>query len=219
MGSPSDELREKLQVAFSGYKFRDERCGMCSVDADADLLAKRLAKKPLREFTADDTLSYCRLLQCQPDTGAKFIFPKLLELRTTESERLIHEKYQKLRLHFTPPEQLAVDGYSENEWHTALGTRDLATILSRLSLIKILSGRIEPFLAEWLGSNPPPHAALVEFALSFWKTGVPEPLDKQELQDWLLTDVVRGFQRAADAGQLPDRTQQALGLLRAYSGQ
>jgi hypothetical protein len=44
MGSASDELREKLQAPFSAYKFRDERCGMCSVDADANLLAKRLAR-------------------------------------------------------------------------------------------------------------------------------------------------------------------------------
>ena len=55
MGAPSDELREKLRAAFSGYKFKDERCGMCCVDADGNLLVKKLAKKPIREFTADAT--------------------------------------------------------------------------------------------------------------------------------------------------------------------
>ncbi len=153
MSAHSEQVREQLKNAFSHYKFKDERCGMCCSDSDGNQLVKRLSKKPLREFTVEDVLAFGRLLQCQPDTGAKFILPRLLDLNTTESEQVIREKYKQLRLHFTAQEQLAVDAYLEEEWRAALGTRNLPTILNRLSFIKILSGRVEPFLAEWLGSG------------------------------------------------------------------
>jgi hypothetical protein len=218
MRASPDELRDKLRAAFAGYKFKDERCGMCRSDVAANLLVKRLAKKPLLEFTAEDTLSYCRLLQCQPDTGAKFILPRLLELKTPEAEQLVHEKYRRLRLHFTAQEQFAVDACSEHAWHVALGSRELETILTQLALIKVLSGRIEPFLMEWLGGTPPLHPALVELSVSFWTTALPEPLERPDIRDWLFTDVLRSFEAAAERSPLAGRAAEALGLLRAYSG-
>jgi hypothetical protein len=218
MGAQADRVRERLREAFSRYKFKDAR--MCCDAADGDLLAKRLSKKPLREFTADDTLSFARLLQCDSETGAKFILPKLLDLHTPEAEMLIREKQSKLRLHFTAQEQLAVDAYLEEEWRAALGTRDLPTILNRLSFSKVLSGRVEPFLAEWLGSGPSVHPSIVELALSIWRLHLQAPLDSKEIRDWLLTDVARVLQESAGVGPLRNaRTEQALALLRGNFGQ
>jgi hypothetical protein len=219
MGAHPEHVREQLRAAFSRYRFKDERCGMCCSDAAASLLAKQLSKKPLAAFTADDALSFVRVLQCHPDTGAKFILPKLLELETPEAEVLIREKYPKLRLHFSAAEQLAVDAHLEHAWHGVLGTRDLAAILDKLALIKVLSGRIEPFLAEWLGPGPAVHPSIVELALSYWRAGVRKSQDS-DLRDWLLADVAQALQRAAESGPpMGDRGMQALTLLRAYSGQ
>lgn len=44
MSAQSDQVREQLKNAFSHYKFKDERCGMCRGDADSNLLVKRLSK-------------------------------------------------------------------------------------------------------------------------------------------------------------------------------
>lgn len=101
----------------------------------------------------------------------------------------------------------------------ALGTRDLPTILNKLSFIKILSGRVEPFLADWLGSGPSIHPSIVDLAFSIWRSGVPDPLDKNQIKDWLLTDVAQRLRGASEAGKLQDeRTQQAISLLSAYAG-
>lgn len=218
MASQSTELLQKVKDAFSRYKFRDERCGVHSVDTDGNILFKQLRKKSLEGFTVEDTLSYCRVLMCQPDTGARFILPRLLELKSRESEGIIREKYQ--RMQFTPAEQFAIDNYLASEWQAALLSGEgLAAILDRLSFILVLSRRVEPFLAEWLGSTAPLHPAIIELALTIWRTGVPEPLVNEDLRHWLLTDVLRVLQLAEGSGRLTDRAKQALALLRSFSGQ